>query len=203
MRGVRVLVIKSLIFIFLGGIILSPSALAHKTGRDHLSVYSFELEKFSKRELTLLFGEIEAWPRKDKHHDPYLFCYKLNAKDDIWGIFGFTWAFDFDYLGYVRITTDPSVLEGKCGVLDRDPKYFVTPAGLGIGTTKDEVMAMFPYAISSKTFNLQSGFGWFVPVPVDKSGHPTKMIYELKVGVNFVDDLVSDYSLLLLAEPWD
>ena len=81
----------------------------------------------------------------------------------------------------------------------------MTPGGLGLGISKQEVRALFPFAKDVVSGGIKSGFGWFVPIEKIKNDAkgPTKLIYELYVDVKFSDNGVSGFSLALFAEPWD
>jgi hypothetical protein len=172
----------------------------------HRSIMGVLLAVSSRDDALKALGAAEAWPREDKLHDPFRYCYQLKSREPAWLILGFGWTYSFETLDSVEVTTDKRDLHGPCSNLEVERSKLSTGGGLRLGLAKSELKAII--ADDPTTDRESSKYEYELyeryPEPVKHPGNPFLYVGEYHYGlieVGFHNGKVSRFSLWIGGEP--
>lgn len=123
----------------------------------HRSVSGLTLEASSKNDVFQKMGDASPWPRPDKKHDPYYYCYQLSSSEKVWAIFGFGWAWSYEKFDSLLITQMQDDIKGPCASSSVTPNELRTEGGLSLGLKETVINKM----IDDSPTKRETGYVYF------------------------------------------
>lgn len=167
---------------------------------------TIELGASSLNDVFSIFGETDAWKRKDKNHSSFYYCYQLNSKTDVtWVVLGFGWSQDFKKLDSIRVTSVKSDILGSCKSTDVSTEKMTTQSGIHIGLSDTEALKFIENKPLKKGNNFTHRYQWYEKYKAPKTYPTSDLVYiglwhYGSIGYQIVNDVLVSYYITIGGE---
>jgi len=195
--------IKPVIFLFFS--IITTNVTANNIDKvmpvEHTRIFGLSMNHSNLKDIFSLFGKTEAWKRKDQHHDPFFYCYKLNSKpSSVWIVFGLGWGTDFKKLDSIQVTTNKSDISGSCKLSNVSAEKISTQSGIHLGLKKTNALKLIKDKPTKSDGKISYTYEWYEKYTEPKIYPSSDFIYigEWHYGYivyGIIDDILVNYNI--------